>query len=153
MKCSAISTPARFADNGDGTITSIITGLMWSKATLCGAPVDYAQAEKLCAALDLGGCKDWRMPALEELFPLPDRSKAYPPIDVVADRTSVRAAIEADMFPDTQPEPYWTSTVHVGATACRWVVDFNYGGVYHHHGIIHGAFVRAVRTPPEGPRP
>lgn len=57
----------------------------------------WEEAEKACAEYRLFGFDDWRMPTVEELFGLADRSRVDPAIDV-------------DAFPDTKSTWYWTST-------------------------------------------
>jgi len=69
--------PARYIDNGDGTITDTVTGLDWTKAhvDLTGDGViatdssdakDWATALAACEALDFAGHTDWRMPNVRE---------------------------------------------------------------------------------------
>ena len=64
--------PNAFVDNGDGTLTDKITGLMWQKA---GSPSEmtFDAAGKYVQELNLsrfGGYEDWRLPTLEELCSL-----------------------------------------------------------------------------------
>lgn len=56
---AAPAATTRFVDYGDGTVTDTTTGLMWSTATLTDSEVDHAQAEKVCAELDLAGHTGW----------------------------------------------------------------------------------------------
>ena len=59
----------RFIDNGNGTITDKITGLMWvSKDN--GVPINWPDAIEYCRNLRVGGYTDWRMPTLTELASL-----------------------------------------------------------------------------------
>jgi hypothetical protein len=57
-----------YVDNGDGTVTDLVTGLMWQKSP--GEKVSYAQAASGTAALRLGGHDDWRLPSIKELYSL-----------------------------------------------------------------------------------
>jgi hypothetical protein len=64
--------PTSFVDNGDGTITDKVTGLMWQKG---GSPSDmkFDAAAKYVEELNssrLGGYSDWRLPTMEELYSL-----------------------------------------------------------------------------------
>ena len=127
----------RFVDNADGTITDTRTGLVWSKATNSAKNVTHKKAEKLCADLDLAGHTDWRLPTIEELFALADRSK-------------VRPAIDTNAFPDTKSDWYWSSTVHASDSSYAWVVHFGYGFALDLHRDDGSAFVRAVRASPAG---
>jgi len=55
-------------DNGDGTVTDNVTGLMWAKDPSPRLP--WIEALGYCAALDLGGYEDWRMSNIVELLTL-----------------------------------------------------------------------------------
>lgn len=67
-----------FTDNGDGTITDNITGLMWKKSpdTDGNGDIDaddkltYAQAVDGAGDLALAGHTDWRLPTIKELYSL-----------------------------------------------------------------------------------
>lgn len=57
-----------YRDNGDGTVTDLVTGLMWQQDP--GAKMTMADAEALAAAFDLAGHTDWRLPTIKELYSL-----------------------------------------------------------------------------------
>ena len=59
----------RFTDNGDGTMTDNLTGLMWTKdASLPNVTMEYwNQAIDYCDNLTLAGYSDWRLPNVNEL--------------------------------------------------------------------------------------
>lgn len=59
---------AQYQDNGDGTITDLVTGLMWQQDP--GVKMTYAQAVAGAAAFNLGGYSDWRLPSIKELYSL-----------------------------------------------------------------------------------
>lgn len=61
------TTPA-YLDNGDSTITDLVTGLMWQKNP--GAKKSYHDAVVGASACTLGGYSDWRMPTIKELYSL-----------------------------------------------------------------------------------
>ena len=61
------NTPA-YNDNGDGTVSDRVTGLMWEKDP--GAKKTCAQAEAGAARCRTGGHKDWRLPTIKELYSL-----------------------------------------------------------------------------------
>ncbi|MCB2204583.1 DUF1566 domain-containing protein [bacterium] len=59
-----------YVDNGDGTISDLVTGLMWVKARGSKMSWEYAQAgASFCS---VGGYNDWRMPTIKELYSLID---------------------------------------------------------------------------------
>ena len=71
----------RFNDNGNGTITDNLTGLMWEKAPIA---TTYTWANAITvriAALNtaaLGGYTDWRLPNVNELESLVHQGQANP---------------------------------------------------------------------------
>jgi hypothetical protein len=63
--------PPSYTDNGDGTVTDQVTGLMWQKAFTVA---DFADAETTADAATLAGYHDWRVPTIKELYSLIDFS-------------------------------------------------------------------------------
>jgi len=57
-----------YLDNGNGTITDNVTGLMWQKDM--GAKLSFDEAVALIKTLNLGGYTDWRIPTIKELYSL-----------------------------------------------------------------------------------
>ncbi len=57
-----------YTDNGDGTITDNITGLMWLKAR--GSKMTWDEAVAGASVNNTGGYDDWRMPTIKELYSL-----------------------------------------------------------------------------------
>ena len=82
--------------------------------------------------LDIAG----RLPTIDELFALADRTKYAP-------------AIDTEAFPDTANDWYWTDTPCAWNTSAVWVVAFGDGDAY---GGPRSdlACVRAVRSSPAG---
>jgi hypothetical protein len=59
---------ARYRNNGDGTISDLVTGLMWQKS-----PGEKMTADQALAGADsfkLAGYNDWRLPNIKELYSL-----------------------------------------------------------------------------------
>jgi hypothetical protein len=66
----------RYRDNGDDTITDLITGLDWQKTL--GDKLTWTEARDGAAQLRLGGHSDWRLPTIKELYSLMDFSGRTP---------------------------------------------------------------------------
>ena len=58
----------RYQDNGDGTISDLVSGLMWQQDP--GAKMTYDQAVANTASFDLAGYSDWRLPSIKEVYSL-----------------------------------------------------------------------------------
>ena len=57
-----------YTDNGDGTITDNVTGLMWEQDM--GKKISFTEAFTKASNSTLGGYNDWRVPTLKELYSL-----------------------------------------------------------------------------------
>jgi Protein of unknown function (DUF1566) len=60
-------TPA-YRNSGDGTVSDLVTGLMWVKAR--GEKMSWADALAGAKACRVGGYDDWRVPTIKELYSL-----------------------------------------------------------------------------------
>jgi hypothetical protein len=71
-------TQTSYTDNGDGTVTDIITGLMWAQSPdmngdgdiLAEDKMSYEDALASAEGYDLGGYDDWRVPTIKEMYSL-----------------------------------------------------------------------------------
>lgn len=107
------------------------TGLMWSVKEPKSMP--WKKAIEWAKKLKAGGFSDWRLPTVEELFLLADRTKADP-------------AIDKTYFPDCKSEWYWSSTPYARSPGdFAWGVYFGLGDSYWGRQG-HGHCVRAVRS-------
>jgi len=109
----------RFVDNGDGTVTDILTGLMWLQDADSIAAGSWASALSAVAALSTGDHHDWRLPNVRELESLLDLSQDSPCLP----------AEYATKFTGVQNDLYWTSTTYAGATGSAWCIDLSDGAV------------------------
>lgn len=57
-----------YTNNGDGTITDNVTGLMWEQDM--GEKISFTEAFTKASNSDLGGYNDWRIPTIKELYSL-----------------------------------------------------------------------------------
>ena len=153
-----------YADNGNGTITDLNTGLMWQKTP--GDKVTYTEAVTNAETFTLGGYNDWRLPSIKELYSLilfsgtdpsgggSDESAA-PFIDTKYFDFEYGNTSEGERLIDAQ---YWSSTKYVSLTMNRNTTVF---GVNFADGRIKGygltgpngqpmrQFVRYVRGNPD----
>jgi hypothetical protein len=114
--------PREYMDNGDGTITDKVTGLVWEKEG--ASSLYYWDAQKRIENLNdqkLGGHGNWRIPTLEELCSLLDST------------SNPKGYYTPSVFGNAQ-SPCWTSDIdelHRLAifTKIRFSVDFSKGEI------------------------
>jgi hypothetical protein len=121
-----------FQNNGDGTITNTLTGLMWSQdgssaLSFNGASTSQDEAQQVVNTLNAGagfaGYNDWRLPNYIEIAQLIDFQKQSPTIQ--------------DRFSNVQSACYWTSnhtTYTIGGYPIeiihkRWFADLSDGTI------------------------
>jgi hypothetical protein len=63
-----VGNEPRYRDNGNGTVTDLVTGLMWQKDP--GEKMTFLQAVAEATKLRLAGYTDWRLPSVKELYSL-----------------------------------------------------------------------------------
>ena len=119
---------------GHAIVRDTATQLEWAVAYATPDEVDHASAVAACAALDLGGHSDWRLPTRFELESILDLGRYNP-------------AIDPDLFPNAENDWHWSSSPDASDPDCAWVVDFDYGSVLLNDRHSY-AFVRAVRSVP-----
>lgn len=111
---SSALAAASFTDNGDGSVTDNTTGLIWQQTA--ASNMTWAQALSYCAALNVGGHTDWRLPSVKELRSLADNSRINP-------------AIDTTYFPNAPASWYWSGTTGAYQTSHAWIVNFYFGDV------------------------
>jgi Protein of unknown function (DUF1566) len=128
-----------FTDNSDGTVTDLLTGLIWLKNTNCSVffngdntgSNDRNWANALTAANSLGngycGLSDnstagnWRLPNINELRSLFNSQLPSPYLPTGHPFTSVNNATDQN---------YWSSTTYAGNTNNKWKVRLLDGNIY-----------------------
>ena len=114
----------RFSDNGNGTVTHNLTGLVWLKKA--DSSVDtWAGAMALAANLASGsyGLTDgsvagqWRLPTIKELSSLVDAGEDDP------------ALPDDHLFTGVQSGYYWSSTPYTPNVSAAWYVHLNEGQI------------------------
>ena len=124
---AGVAWPAtRFVDNGDGTVTDELTGLLWLKNAGCMAPTNWtaamAEAQQLasgaCGLSDGSKAGQWRVPNVWEMESIIDESAAAPALTV------------GSPFVNVTGGGYWTSTsIFNNPTSApyAWAIDLTSG--------------------------
>ena len=122
------NSPARFTDNGDGTVTDNQTGLMWLREPDCLSNLAWsaglATVRSFNTVSDSVKCQgyggtyhDWVLPNRVELMSLIDYDRDYP-------------AVLPGIFAVTSEGRYWTSTTAASAPDHAYTVNFDNGRQY-----------------------
>ena len=104
--------------SGGAAVVDRETGLVWEQSPGTSALFRWDSAQTHCNALDTGGRRGWRLPALQELASLVDLSVATSP--------SLPAG---HPFAGVQSSNYWTATTFAVNTDNAWDVYFGNGDV------------------------
>jgi hypothetical protein len=111
--------PPLYEDNGDGTVTDLVTGLMWQQAVAPGS-YTFSEATAYCrltlSSEGLGGHHDWRLPSYVELGSLVDFTAADP-----------GPTIDQTAFPDTPGEQFTAFSAAASVVDHAWQVNFASG--------------------------
>jgi len=124
----------RFTDNGDGTITDNLSGLIWLKNANCYGQKIWATALTDATALAHGSCGlsdlstagQWRLPTANELRSLTSKQYVTPAVPNTAGTAKWTAGAP---FTSVQSAPYWSSTTYAGNTPLAWIVFLSSGDV------------------------
>jgi uncharacterized protein DUF1566/Big-like domain-containing protein len=121
--------PPSYTDNGNGTVTDNITGLIWQKSddTIYR---NWFEAETYCNDLTLGEVSDWRLPLIKENVSIVDKSSYNPA------RNSI--------FSGNTASEFWSSTDYVGEADSALILGIWDGGVFYRNKYTN-KFVRCVR--------
>jgi hypothetical protein len=135
------SNDLSYTDNGDGTISDNVTGLMWQQVPDDDG-LSYDEAAEYAAELELAGYSDWRVPTTKELFSISDFTSGWPYID-----TDYFSLAQDDVSKDEQ---YWTeryvgNTVEGGDDAA-FGVNHGTGHIKAYPADVSGQFGNYVRV-------
>ncbi|MBL0065005.1 MAG: DUF1566 domain-containing protein [Bacteroidetes bacterium] len=111
----SVNTPV-YLDNGNGTVTDTITGLMWQQRD--GGEMTVEDAIIFCDTLTLGNYSDWRLPDCHELFSILQHDRANP-------------ALDTNYFSDSNAEYWWSSERQANDSNKVWATNAG-GGVGNH---------------------
>ncbi len=122
----------RFTDNGDGTVSDNLTGLVWTEDARCFGGRVWDDALSSCNDLESGNCGlsdgssagDWRLPNIRELTSLVDLGEFDPVLP------------SGHPFSNVQLFLYWASTTQMPPlTGDSWCVYFSTGLVTHSNQV------------------
>jgi hypothetical protein len=114
----------RLIDNGNGTVTDKLTGLVWTKNANVFGQTTWEESMLDASALQAGyggltdgsQAGDWRLPNRNELESLLDCGKHMPALPAGHPFTNVR-------------QEYWTSSTYAQGEGYAWMVDLFFGRV------------------------
>jgi hypothetical protein len=107
-----------YQTNGDGTVSDLVTGLMWTQDP--GEKMSLANAEKGAKTCRIGGYDDWRLPTIKELYSL----------------------IQLN---GTDPDPMGTDTSNLTPFIDDSVFKFTYGKEENNERIIDSQFASSTK--------
>ncbi|MEK6744436.1 MAG: DUF1566 domain-containing protein [Nitrospirota bacterium] len=118
---AAVPLNERYTDKGDGTILDKNTGLIWLKdANVSNLPLPGDGAKQYLQEMNSGkkpnfGYSDWRLPTINEIETLVDKSRFYPALPV------------GHPFANVQNHFYWSSSTGKDVLDYVWIVDLASG--------------------------
>jgi Protein of unknown function (DUF1566)/Carboxypeptidase regulatory-like domain len=129
-------TSPRFIDNGDGTVSDTVTGLLWLKQADCIINLSWSAAISAVNTLANGRCGlsdgstagQWRMPNRTEMLSLSDRAPTFPQADYFKGIYPAAGPVIFTNF--VTSVYYWTSTTEAADTTQAWTVYSCDFGVY-----------------------
>lgn len=119
----------------NGVVTDNATGLQWQDDYSDNGgnvkDANWTDVQTYCQNLLLDGKTDWRLPSVEELVSITDKSRAGPSIDPA--------------FQNVALDGYWSSTTNASGLGDAWIVYFD-GGNTAWTNKTSRYYVRCVRS-------
>jgi hypothetical protein len=151
IKTGIIGVPAtRFTNNGNGTQTDNLTGLVWLMDRTCfSSPQFWESALSAAKTLASGSCSltdgsvagDWRLPNIDELVSVPTNWTGASPA----------AWLNTQGFINGQADYYWSSSTITTTIDKRYAWIVQLGGAYLGNGYkAYGYYVWPVRAGQSG---
>ncbi len=129
-----------YTDNGDGTVSDNVTGLMWQQ-TPDNIGMSWQEAVGYCSALELAGHDDWGIPTTKELFSISDFSEGWPYLD-----TTYFSIAGTSVSKDEQYwADYYVGTTVEGGSAAAFGVNHGTGHIKAYAAEVSGRFGNYVR--------
>lgn len=115
---------ADFSDNGGGSVTHSLTGLMWKQcseglsgagcATGAATVMNWSGALAMATSDSTASYSDWRLPNQRELLSIVETCGYIP-------------AINQTLFPNTPASKFWSASSYVPFPSHAWYVNFDKG--------------------------
>lgn len=122
----------RFTDNGNGTVTDTLTGLIWLKDANCFGVQSWQNAlvsvktlqgnNSICSLNDGSLAGDWRLPNRKEMQSLIDHQNSFPALPAAHPFMNVQFSADYAIY-------YWSSSSVKNAGDNSWFVDMFDGWV------------------------
>jgi len=147
-----------YTDNGDGTVTDNVTGLMWEKLSddssihdwnnlayiwADASAVKVATLNTMNAGVGFANHTDWRVPNIKELQTLVNFGTSAPATHSAFNSACVPGCTVTTCS-CTRSSIYWSSSTYQPAPSYAWRTDFN-DGLTDSYDTTGGGYVRAVR--------
>ncbi len=110
----------RFTDNGDGTVTDNLTGLIWSQDGSPWVRSNWDTAIDNCNNFNAGGRDDWRLPNIKEMHSIMNFSKSF---------LGNWFNSSATPFTGVANSYYWSSTTAIYDSGVGWYAYFINGEI------------------------
>jgi hypothetical protein len=134
----------RFTDNGNGTVTDNLSGLIWLKSANCNGQKTWANAltwanglydgcpgcggtNNDCGLTDGSVAGDWRLPSRFELESVLDLEYVSPALSNAAGTAKWS---EGNAFSGVQSSSYWSASSNAFNPSYAWDASLYYGIVY-----------------------
>lgn len=113
--------PPDLTDNGDGTITDHLTGLMWEQKSEENEPASYTYsgAQTYCDELILADHEDWRVPTRKEFSTLLNFGRVSPALDVTC--------FPLYSYANPYEVYYWTTSEYHDDPSQVWRILISFG--------------------------
>jgi uncharacterized protein DUF1566 len=125
---------AEYLDNGDGTVSDVLTGLVWQKANIPELYV-WDDAMTYCAKLELASFSDWRLPSRLELVTIEE-------LLTIGNSSSDQIGAFAYVLQPSTMGLFWSSTLVHDTATWAWIVG---GPIYSARTKTEEKYVRCVR--------
>lgn len=90
-----VASQPSYKDNNDGTVSDLVTGLMWTQDP--GEKMTLDEGFKNASKCKVGGYSDWRLPTIKELYSL-IQLKGTDPDPMSTDTSGLKPFIDTNFF-------------------------------------------------------